>query len=139
MGWVTFWKKNVFIPRSFLVINACNQGKTLCSHCIYLYNICSTAKVHETTVFCKINFLLYPPRITISNGYRENERRQENACCTVLSIVVNREIHIKISESVSHTTLCRLCSSQKNYTGREVKRSKNGARAHRMLLASSRN
>jgi hypothetical protein len=27
-------KKYVFIPRSFLVINVCNQGKTLCSPCI---------------------------------------------------------------------------------------------------------
>jgi len=27
-------KKNVCIPRSFLVINVCNQGKTLCSPCI---------------------------------------------------------------------------------------------------------
>jgi len=28
-------KKYVRIPRSFLVINVCNQEKTLCSHCIY--------------------------------------------------------------------------------------------------------
>jgi hypothetical protein len=27
-------KKKVCIPRSFLVINVCNQGKTLCSPCI---------------------------------------------------------------------------------------------------------
>jgi hypothetical protein len=27
-------KKYVCIPRSFLVINVCNQGKTLCSPCI---------------------------------------------------------------------------------------------------------
>ena len=33
LSWVTF-KKNVCIPRSFLVINVCNQGKTLCSPCI---------------------------------------------------------------------------------------------------------
>jgi len=26
-------KKNVCIPRSFLVIRVCNQGKTLCSPC----------------------------------------------------------------------------------------------------------
>jgi len=26
-------KKYVFIPRSFLVIHVCNQGKTLCSPC----------------------------------------------------------------------------------------------------------
>jgi len=33
--WVTFWKKKyVCIPHSFLVINVCNQGKTLCSPCI---------------------------------------------------------------------------------------------------------
>jgi len=30
-------KKCVCIPRSFLVINVCNQGKTLCSPCIILY------------------------------------------------------------------------------------------------------
>jgi hypothetical protein len=33
-------KKKVCIPRSFLVINVCNQGKTLCSPCIlrpYIY------------------------------------------------------------------------------------------------------
>jgi hypothetical protein len=28
-----FEKKNVFIPLSFIVINVCNQGKTLCSPC----------------------------------------------------------------------------------------------------------
>jgi len=27
-------RKNVCIPRCFLVINVCNQGKTLCSPCI---------------------------------------------------------------------------------------------------------
>jgi hypothetical protein len=27
--------KKVCIPRSFLVINVCNQGKTLCSPCIF--------------------------------------------------------------------------------------------------------
>ena len=33
------FKKIFFYSRSFLVINVCNQGKTLCSHCIirYLY------------------------------------------------------------------------------------------------------
>jgi hypothetical protein len=34
LSWVTFWKKKVCIPRSFLVINVCNQGNTLCSSCI---------------------------------------------------------------------------------------------------------
>jgi hypothetical protein len=35
-SWVElrFEKKKVCIPRSFLVINVCNQGKTLCSPCI---------------------------------------------------------------------------------------------------------
>ena len=28
-------KKYICIPRSFLVINVCNQGKTLCSPCIF--------------------------------------------------------------------------------------------------------
>jgi len=28
-------KKCVCIPHSFLVINVCNQGKTLCSPCMY--------------------------------------------------------------------------------------------------------
>ena len=33
LRWVTFWKKkiHVCIPRSFLVINVCDQGNTLCS------------------------------------------------------------------------------------------------------------
>jgi len=31
-----FEKKNVFIPRSFLVINVCNEGKTLCSPCTFM-------------------------------------------------------------------------------------------------------
>jgi len=35
-SWVTFWKKEVRIPRRFLVINVCNQGKTLCSPCTIL-------------------------------------------------------------------------------------------------------
>jgi hypothetical protein len=29
------YKRYVCIPRSFLVINVCNQKKTLCSFCIY--------------------------------------------------------------------------------------------------------
>jgi hypothetical protein len=32
-------KKYVCIPRSFLVINVCNQGKTSCSPCIFLPNV----------------------------------------------------------------------------------------------------
>ena len=32
-----FEKKNVCIPRSFLVINVCNQEKNLCSLCMYMY------------------------------------------------------------------------------------------------------
>jgi hypothetical protein len=36
-------KKYVSVPRSFLVINVCNQGKTLCSTCIshavYAYGV----------------------------------------------------------------------------------------------------
>ena len=34
LNWVTLKKKYVCIPRSSLVINVCNQGKTLCSPCI---------------------------------------------------------------------------------------------------------
>jgi len=34
-------KKYVCIPRSFLVNNICNQGKTLCSPCISIYKIYS--------------------------------------------------------------------------------------------------
>jgi len=36
-SWVTFWKKKLYLYftySSFLVINVCNQGKTLCSPCI---------------------------------------------------------------------------------------------------------
>ena len=36
LSWFTS-KKYVCIPRSFLVINVCNQGKTLCSPCIFEY------------------------------------------------------------------------------------------------------
>ena len=32
-----FEKRNVCIPRSFLVINVCNQGKTLCSTCTHTH------------------------------------------------------------------------------------------------------
>ena len=32
--------KYVCIPRSFLVINVCNQGKTLCSPCIIHMCLC---------------------------------------------------------------------------------------------------
>jgi len=36
-SWVIFWKKKyVCIPRSFLVISVCNQGKNLCWPCISL-------------------------------------------------------------------------------------------------------
>jgi hypothetical protein len=31
-------KRYVCIPRSFLVTNVCNQGKTLCSPCTFGYN-----------------------------------------------------------------------------------------------------
>jgi len=41
-------EKYVYIPRSFLVINFCNQGKTSCSPCIY---------VHFTSVWCFLCFL----------------------------------------------------------------------------------
>ena len=27
----------MFVPRSFIVINVCNQGKNVCSPCIYIY------------------------------------------------------------------------------------------------------
>jgi hypothetical protein len=32
----TLSRQKFCIPRSFLVINVCNQGKALCSHCIFL-------------------------------------------------------------------------------------------------------
>jgi len=35
-------KKYILIPRSFLVINICNQGKTLCSPCIYIPSLVGT-------------------------------------------------------------------------------------------------
>jgi len=34
-------KKYVCIPRSFLVINVCNQGKTLCSPCSIIVWCCN--------------------------------------------------------------------------------------------------
>jgi len=33
-------KKYVCIPRSFLVINVCNQGNNLCSPCIKTSRVC---------------------------------------------------------------------------------------------------
>jgi hypothetical protein len=38
LSWVTF--KKVCIPRSFLVLNVCNKGKTLCSPCIITHSRC---------------------------------------------------------------------------------------------------
>jgi hypothetical protein len=35
-------KKKVCIPRSFLVINVCNQGKTLCSPCRIIFKLMCT-------------------------------------------------------------------------------------------------
>jgi hypothetical protein len=40
-------KKYVCIPRGFLVINVCNQGKTLCSPCII--------RLSQTTIYTCIN------------------------------------------------------------------------------------
>jgi len=34
---IVMLQKYVFIPRSFLVKNICNQGKTLCSICILFF------------------------------------------------------------------------------------------------------
>jgi hypothetical protein len=43
-------KKNVCIPRSFLVINVCNQGKTLCSPCrILSINTCRLYVCYRNT------------------------------------------------------------------------------------------
>ena len=38
---LSYIKKKNCIPRSFLVINVCNQGKTLCSPCIFTSGIYS--------------------------------------------------------------------------------------------------
>jgi hypothetical protein len=50
-------KKYVCIPRSFLVINVCNQGKTLCSPCIFsksfIHNIQDETK--QATCFGRLS------------------------------------------------------------------------------------
>jgi hypothetical protein len=50
------WKKKVCIPRSFLIINFCNQGKTLCSPCAFW----STDHEAPPYVIYFILFLLRP-------------------------------------------------------------------------------
>jgi len=41
----------VFIPRSFLVVNVCNQGKNLCSSCIFTqYSTVDTEKLMEKII-----------------------------------------------------------------------------------------
>ena len=39
-SWATFFKKSLYSTySSFLVINVCNQGKTLCSPCVFLFHV----------------------------------------------------------------------------------------------------
>jgi hypothetical protein len=54
-------KKYVFIPRSFLVISVCNQGKNLCSPCILFSDVHDTLKALPTagpavTVLCPLSY-----------------------------------------------------------------------------------
>jgi len=71
----------------------------------YTYIIYAALQQFTKQFSVRLICLLCSPQITSSNGYRENDRRQDNVCCTVLSTAVNREIHIKIPESVSQTAL----------------------------------
>jgi len=48
--------KNICIPHSFLVINACNRGKTLCSPCIFAWN--SILHLHFHCTFTKYLLLV---------------------------------------------------------------------------------
>jgi len=44
----------IFIPRSFLVINVCIQGKTLCSPCIIIWLIaCVSRSLEKSTIILK--------------------------------------------------------------------------------------
>jgi hypothetical protein len=52
-------KKNICIPRSFLVINVCNQGKTLCSPCILRsFKLQPGDGLIKTETFCCYVFLI---------------------------------------------------------------------------------
>ena len=77
-------KKYVCIPSSFLVINICNQGKTLCSPCISRF-----------WLPLKINVLyIYTHYIST---WPKNQPRGIGQCNSV------RKINLSLSLSLSHT------------------------------------
>jgi len=59
-SWVElhFEKKNVCIPRIFIVIKVCNQGKTLCSHCIKITSMAPKVYIDLSYTSNLIRFLV---------------------------------------------------------------------------------
>ena len=75
---LSYIKKKVCVPRSFLVINVCNQGKTLCLPC---RTCCSREKsVVELSLFSVIyrprtNYKTYDSLILDSQEWYDYARR----------------------------------------------------------------
>ena len=78
-SWVTFWKKKKVCfystYSSFLVINVCNQGKTLRSPCIMLPSIPRSAKWHFSfRIFFLRKFVCYYKNLFVLHNYQITPR-----------------------------------------------------------------
>jgi len=78
-------KKYVCIPRIFLIINVCNQEKTLCSPCIFqehgTFNLKHGRKINISKWYCKIQFLQSYRNCSLITYI--NHHVQNNSTCLV--------------------------------------------------------
>jgi len=73
LSWVTFEKKKyVCIPRSFLVINVCKQGKTLCSPCSLGLLVCDNVSVGLCLPTFRCNIAPSPWRLNPESWFVRN-------------------------------------------------------------------
>jgi hypothetical protein len=85
-------KKYVCIPRSFLVINICNQGKTLCSPCTLFPSNCwpchlwgSHSDVLEVSAVVRYDAVSLGSRFRTFRKYISKRRQPITQCRSVLS------------------------------------------------------
>ena len=78
-------KKKVCIPRGFLVINVCNQGKILCSPCIFkevrLWQFCGVIPVASSMQSESVDLEKKPVDSPgVSGVYGVHEAAYRNVC-----------------------------------------------------------
>jgi hypothetical protein len=112
-SWITFWKKCLYSTySSFLVINVCNQGKTLCLPCIIKSSHitftlrkchCSAVNINQTVIpqaeSVKYLSVQFDCRLTWKDHIAK-KRKQINLKIKEINWLIGRKSHLSIENKV---------------------------------------